>query len=79
MPRFYFHLWEHGAMSEDPEGQELPDLDRARNEAILAAREIMAEKLAAGRSPDHSRFEIVDETGQTVLTVAFTEAYSDEG
>jgi hypothetical protein len=38
----------------------------------------MSEKLAAGRPPDHSRFEITDEAGNVVLTVAFTEAYSDE-
>jgi hypothetical protein len=78
MPRFHFHFWEHGVLLEDPEGQELSDLDRARNQAILAAREIMSEKLAAGRSPDHSRFEIADEAGKVVLIVPFTDAYSDE-
>jgi hypothetical protein len=31
-----------------------------------------------GERPDHSRFEIADETGNLVLVVAFTEAYTDD-
>jgi hypothetical protein len=36
----------------------------------------MADRLMQGEEPDHSRFEVFDETGQLVLTMApFADAF----
>ena len=55
-------------VSRDTEGQELPDLDAARREAINANREMLGERLLHGGSLDHRQIEIADESG-TVLAV----------
>jgi hypothetical protein len=57
---------------EDWEGQEFPSLSEARTEAVLSARELMAARIAAGKMPDgHTKFEIADESGKTVLVMPF--------
>jgi hypothetical protein len=76
MPRYHFHVREFGRLVKDPEGLNLPTVSAARDEAVKAAREI--KRLMRGERPDHSRFEIADETGNLVLVVAFTEAYTDD-
>ena len=52
MPRYFLHIDDLGT---DPDGTELPDVDAARREALLSAREI----LAAAK-----RFLITDEEGE---------------
>jgi hypothetical protein len=42
----------------------------------LGARDVMAERVRAGREPDGSQFEITDESGKIILIVPFEEAYS---
>ena len=47
---------------------------------MLAAREMMANSIRAGRKPTDSRFEIGDDSGQIVLIMPFEEAIgSDSG
>jgi hypothetical protein len=38
MPRYFFHL--HGSGARDAEGQEFPNDEAARQEAVLVAREL---------------------------------------
>lgn len=58
MSRYYFHIPEPNS---DPEGTELPDLAAARREALLAAREILANAIKTGSGgraaahPDYRR------------------------
>jgi hypothetical protein len=60
---------------EDWEGEEFPSLSEAGAEAVRSARELMAASMAAGKMPDgHTRFEIADESGKTVLVMPFEEA-----
>ena len=40
MPRYFFHLRYRTTLLEDEEGQELPDLEAAKAEALHALREI---------------------------------------
>jgi hypothetical protein len=70
MPRYYFHVREGGDISRDAEGQDLPDAEAARREAISASREILGEKLLHGGSLDSRTIEITDETGRVVDTVS---------
>jgi hypothetical protein len=74
MPRFYMNLRDGDTLLEDPEGHDFPSLAEARTEAIMSARELMSSRIAAGKHPNHSKFEITDETGKAVLVVYFEEA-----
>jgi hypothetical protein len=75
MPRYYLHLRDSDGLGEDPEGIELPDVDAAYAEALRVAREM---RLLWADMPLEARkelaFEIADETGNTLLTVPFSEA-----
>ena len=69
MPRYYFHVREGAEISKDCEGQELPDADAARREAVSAGREILGEKLLHGGSLNSRTIEIADATGHVVDVV----------
>ena len=75
MPRFDMNIRKGDELLEDGEGEEFPSLSEARAEAVRSARELMSARMAAGKLPDgHSRFEIADESGKTVLVMPFEEA-----
>jgi len=69
MPRYFFHVREGSELSRDTEGQDLPDVEAARREAISTSREILSEKLLHGGSLNHRTIEIADETGHVVDVV----------
>ena len=73
MPRFYFNVREGQNLHRDPQGQELPDFEAARKEALHSSREIIAERILHGGSIDSRTIEITDETGVVVDTVQTTE------
>ena len=66
MPRYYFHVREGSTLNRDEEGQDLPNAEAARQEAISAGREILGEKLLHGGSLNNRTIEIADETGHVV-------------
>jgi hypothetical protein len=66
MPRFFLHIRDADGLTRDPEGQELPDLETARQEAVSTAREILGEKLLHGGSLNGRTIEITDESGQVL-------------
>ena len=66
MPRYFFHVREGSTLTRDEEGQELPDAEAARHEAISASREMLGEKLLHGGSLNHRTIEIADQTGHVV-------------
>lgn len=74
MTKFFFHTRNGNDYTEDQEGTDLPDLDSARHEAILAAREMMAEMLIEGKIVNGKVFEIADERGTIVAVVPFKSA-----
>lgn len=71
MPRYFFHIRRHDALVEDAEGVELPSNTAALEEAIGAARELLAGKVRSGDFVDGDRFEVRDEHGQVVHTLPF--------
>ncbi|MGH1588989.1 DUF6894 family protein [Methylobacterium phyllosphaerae] len=79
MPRYFLNLrYGRDKLAIDPEGDELPDAAAARTRAVEAARDLIA------RTTSHSvrdwftcAFEIVDEQGQSVLTVPFSDTISE--
>jgi hypothetical protein len=78
MPRYFFNLRKSDDRVDDRDGAEYADLEQARVDAILSAREIVAEWAWAGKPVDGSEFQITDETGRVVLTVPF-QAVIDHG
>jgi hypothetical protein len=69
MARFFFHVRTGDQLAHDPEGSDLPDVAEARREALLAARELLAEAIKAGKQRMPDAFVIADEAGQAVDTV----------
>jgi hypothetical protein len=69
MARFYFHLRAGDELTPDDEGIELPDFSAAQREAVLAAREILAEAIKNGKSEVAEAFVIADEAGRELDTV----------
>ena len=69
MPRYFFHVRDADSFSPDTEGQDLPDLEAARREAISANREILGEKLLHGGALDHRQIQIADESGAVLLAL----------
>ena len=66
MPLYYFHVREGSTLNRDEEGQDLPNAEAARREAISSVREILGEKLLHGGSLNGRTIEIADETGHVV-------------
>ena len=73
MPHYYFHLHNHVG-ARDEEGQDLPDLAAAREEAIRGARDLMAEGIKQGEVELDDWIEVQDESGAQVLAVQFRDA-----
>ena len=60
MPVFYFHLRNGNCEFRDDQGQELPDVQAARNHAIRVARELIRKSEIEER---HCRLDVYDESG----------------
>lgn len=71
MPRYFFHIRSSDGIIEDPDGSELPDLDAARLEAELSARDLLADLLRQGIALDGQAFEITDERGELLERMPF--------
>jgi hypothetical protein len=73
MPRYFFNARSGTSFTQDWEGQELPSLDAARDEALKAAEQFWSDL-----PPDIPRealaIEISDESGEKLTTVNFMEA-----
>ncbi len=69
MPRFFFHVREGSDLSRDREGQEFPNAEAARREAVSSGREMLGESLLHGGRVGARQIEIADETGHVVDVV----------
>jgi hypothetical protein len=79
VPRFFFHLLDDLDVP-DPDGEELPNLDAARDRAAKNAREMMALSLVeTARINRHHRIEVADESGKIVHVVQFGDVLTIEG
>jgi hypothetical protein len=69
MARFYFHLRSGDQIVPDLEGTELPDFPSAQHEALLNARELLAEAINSGKSEIAEAFVIADEAARALAVV----------
>jgi hypothetical protein len=78
VPRFFLHI-KHGArLIRDTEGSVHASVHAARAEALVAAREICANAIRAGRSAGADAIIITDEADQWVMFVPLDEALATE-
>ena len=71
--RYFLHLRDGETLIEDFEGEQYVDLNAAQDDAIVAARQMMAEKIRHGEVIDGQVIEICDEDGALVATVRFSD------
>jgi hypothetical protein len=73
--RFFFAIPTGDTAVADSEGVELTSSEEAQHEAVLAAREMMAERLRRGQSlGGHRRFVIRDGRGSVISGLQFCDA-----
>ena len=63
MARFFFHVQKGGELECDALGIELPDIASARQQAIRAARDLLADMTIRGQDARGWTIEIADEDG----------------
>ena len=69
MRRFFFHLRTGDELIPDEEGTDLPNFSAAQREALLGARELLAEAIKSGKQRVPDAFVIADESGRALDTV----------
>ena len=75
MPHFFMHLTDGDKRTDDPQGRSFADLPAARDEAVRAAREIVAEKVRHGEVVDGEAIEICDASGMLLDTVTLKSVF----
>jgi hypothetical protein len=79
VPRYYFHL-RNDMDADDEEGQDLPDLETARERAVQYALEMTAVSVKETRKINlHHRIEVADEAGAILCAVEFGDVLRIEG
>ena len=71
MARYFFNISGPEGLIEDTEGCDLLNIDSIREEALESAREIIAADIRAGRVFQDRVMHVLDDAGQTVLTLQF--------
>jgi hypothetical protein len=74
MLRYYMHMRNGSEFMEDYEGSDHPDIAAVHQEAVDAAREIMADQVRAGRMLGRGKFLIFDEGGGELALIPFRAA-----
>jgi len=70
MDRFYFHIQTDERLIVDQEGTDLQDASAAKQEALLAARDIVADAIRSGHDVP-AAFVIADSQGRQLEIVPF--------
>jgi hypothetical protein len=73
MTRYFFNMRSRDKYIPDDEGEDYVNLVAAKEGAVIAAREILAELVKNGGVIDASKFEITDDSGTLCATIPFRE------
>jgi hypothetical protein len=74
MPRYYFHLCERTGSLPDHEGEEIANLDAARDIALKNARALIAADARHGVVDLTQRIEVRTAAGEVVHVLSFRDA-----
>ncbi|MDB5720278.1 MAG: hypothetical protein JWP15_896 [Alphaproteobacteria bacterium] len=75
MPQYFFHIFNDDIVM-DEEGQELADLEAAREVALDSARDLVCESVQHGHLNLDHRIEVEDDKGETLLVLTFRDAFT---
>ena len=74
MPHYFFHIKEGDEVLHDEEGEDCPDLEAARAEAIGGIRQIVGNAVMFGSPLRLDReLHVADDAGDTLLKLVFRE------
>ena len=73
MPRYFFNVYDD-IIAHDDEGLELPNEDAARLQALIGARDLIAEQVKRGYIVRAHWIDVVDEQGVVLFSQTFGEA-----
>jgi hypothetical protein len=73
VPRYFFNVYDD-VVAHDDEGQELPNEAAARLQALMGARELIAEQVKRGYLVRAHWIDIVDEQGTLIFSQTFGDA-----
>jgi hypothetical protein len=82
MPRYFFDLNDGLSQTRDHEGAQFGSEDEARAGALKAGKQIVAERLAKGRSLHLAlvgKIQVTDEQGHIVFTLPVSDAADADG
>ncbi len=71
MTRYFLHLVDGDDLICDPEGSDLPSIAAAREQALLSARELLAEAIKRGAQRIPGFVVAVSEGGNEVAVIDF--------
>ena len=77
MTRYFFHIRDGDILIEDPDGADFQNVAEARAEAILSARDLLAERLRTGGILDGQTIEITTSDGLVVAVVPLKDAINN--
>ena len=72
--RFYIHIKDGAGLIRDQEGVDLPTAADARDQALHAARELVADAVISGRDLSADAFLIADQDGKQLACLRMSEA-----
>jgi hypothetical protein len=75
MPRYHLNFRKADQFVLDQNGEELPDLKAARKEALLSAKDILAEMIRSGERVADARIEISDDRNQVLEVVSVRDLF----
>lgn len=81
MPTFYFNHRTAEGLAKSREGDTFADAEAARRDAVMAARQMVANALIAGTPlsvATEGSYEVADESGTVVAVVSFTDAIHED-
>ena len=74
MPRYFLKLTSgEGALPNDPDPEEHPSLEAARDEAVESIRQMASEAMAAGLRLNIDAIDVTDEGGKVLVSVPVSE------
>ena len=71
MARYFFHIKDGVHLVKDEEGTELADAQEAHKQAIISARELLANAIRSGQPLQADAVVVADEHGTELIFVPF--------
>jgi hypothetical protein len=74
MALYFFQLLDGGQAIKDFGGQELPNAEAAKRQAVQSAREQISSAARRGDDVVHRAFRVFDQNGEVVFTLPFRDS-----